>query len=149
MVFKSRNYILLSLKIVEKFLFLNRLSTVTSRWHCKPGNAMVCSPSSQQMALNPVEYSSWVFKSTSTSTPGSAWILEYLTALLVKLGLTAMVQVRISVIPECFSNVIPTITDVQTTSEWREPFIHKRVKSPSHCRGNVPEPVTYETFTNF
>ena len=32
-------------------------SIVTSRWHCKPGNAMASSAFSQQMALNSVEYS--------------------------------------------------------------------------------------------
>ena len=33
------------------------------------------------------------------------------------------------------------LEDIQTTSKWRDPFIHKMIKSPSHYRGNVQEPV--------
>ena len=56
-------------------------SIVTSRWHCKPGNAMASSAFSQQMALNSVEYSNWVLERPSTSTSGAGRVLEYLTAL--------------------------------------------------------------------
>ena len=57
-------------------------SIVTSRWHCKPGNAMASSAFSQQMALNSVEYSNWVLEWPSTSTSGAGRVLDYLTALI-------------------------------------------------------------------